>query len=139
MGAIAMTTLFDSAAPVKSDRPFGILSRGDRRMPYTQADLDWAAQTFGELEDERQLEERALQAQWDDQFVGTLPATGHCLLCRDRCDDLTPQACTTAAMTRRTRPQSRARTPAPGWATACSEDPPEGHGCPVTFEATDDS
>jgi hypothetical protein len=60
-------------------------------MPFTQADLDWAAQTFGELEDKRQLEGRVLQARWDDQFVGTLPATGHCLLCGDRCDDLTFQ------------------------------------------------
>ena len=43
-----MTTLFDSAAPVKSARPFGILPRRERRMPFTQADLDWAAQSFGD-------------------------------------------------------------------------------------------
>jgi hypothetical protein len=87
-----MTTLFDSSALVKSDRPFGDLPARERRMPYAQADLDWAAQFFGQLEDERrELEERALQAQWDDQFVGTIPATGHCLLCGDRCDDLTSQ------------------------------------------------
>jgi hypothetical protein len=92
MGAIAVTTLYDSARPVKSDRPFGTLPARERRMPYTQADLDWAAQFFGQLEDERrELEERALQAQWDDQFVGTIPMTGHCLLCGDRCDDLTFQ------------------------------------------------
>jgi hypothetical protein len=86
-----MTTVFDSAAPVKSDRPFGILPSHERRMPFTQADLDWAAQFFGELEEARQLEERALQSHWDDQFVGTIPATGHCLLCGDHCDDLTFQ------------------------------------------------
>jgi hypothetical protein len=79
-GAIAMTTLFDSAAPVKSDRPFGTLPARERRMPYTQADLDWAAQSFGELEDYRQLEEQALQAQWDDQFRGTISA-GFCRSC----------------------------------------------------------
>src|SRR6516165_8666728 len=86
-----MTTLYDSATPVKPDRPFGILPPRERREPYTQADRDWAAQAFGELEDARQLEERALQARWDDQFIGTIPATGHCLLCGDRCDDLTFQ------------------------------------------------
>jgi hypothetical protein len=93
-----MLTLYDSAAPVKSDRPFGTLPPRERRMPFTQADLDWAAQFFGELEDNRQLEEhnreleeRALQARWDDQFIGTIPATGHCLLCGDRTDALTIQ------------------------------------------------
>jgi hypothetical protein len=75
-----MPTLYDSAAPVKSDRPFGILPRRERRMPFTQADLDWAAQTFGELDDARQLEERALQAQWDDRFNDTIPA-GCCRSC----------------------------------------------------------
>jgi hypothetical protein len=76
-----MTTLFDSAAPVKSDRPFGFLPRRERRMPYTQADLDWAAQAFGQLEDaNRDLEERALQAQWDEQFIGTIPV-GYCRSC----------------------------------------------------------
>jgi hypothetical protein len=43
-----MTTLYDSSAPVKSDRTFGILPRRERRMPYTQADLDWAVRTFAE-------------------------------------------------------------------------------------------
>jgi hypothetical protein len=93
-----MTTLYDSAAPVKSARPFGTPPPRECRMPYTQADLAWAAQFFGELEDYRELEqhnheleERALQAQWDDQFVGSIPVTGHYLLCGDRCDDLTFQ------------------------------------------------
>jgi hypothetical protein len=34
---------------IPSARPFGegiLLDRGERRMPFTQADLDWAAQTF---------------------------------------------------------------------------------------------
>jgi hypothetical protein len=86
-----MTTLYDSARPVKSDRPFGTLPARERRMPYTQADLDWAAQFFGELEDARQLEERVLQAQWATQFIGTISMTDHCLLCGDRCDDPTFQ------------------------------------------------
>ena len=86
-----MTTLFDSATPVKSDRPFGTLPARERRQPYTQADLDWAAQTFGEIEDERRIEEQALQAAWDDQFNDSLTPAGHCLMCGDRCDDLTFQ------------------------------------------------
>jgi hypothetical protein len=86
-----MITMFDSAAAVKSDRPFGTLPARERRMPYTQADLDWAAQTFGDAEADRRLEEQALQAAWDDQFNDSLPAAGHCLMCGDRCDDLTFQ------------------------------------------------
>ena len=35
--------------------------------------------------------EKALEAAWDDQFNDTIPATGHCLSCGDRCDDLTSQ------------------------------------------------
>jgi hypothetical protein len=90
-GAIAMRTIFDSRLPVKSNPSFAALPARGRRMPYTQVDPDWAAYFFGELDDARQLEERALQARWDDRFVGTLPVTGHCLLCGDRCDNLTPQ------------------------------------------------
>ena len=45
-----MTTLFDSARPVKSARPFalGISARREHRMPYTAADLAWAAQHLNE-------------------------------------------------------------------------------------------
>ena len=96
-----MQTIFDSAAPVKSDHPFGNLPARERRQPFTAADLDWAAQAFGDIEADRHLEERALEAAWDDQFNGSIPATGHCLVCGDRCDDLTPEglcdACDTAA------------------------------------------
>jgi hypothetical protein len=91
-----MQTLFDSRLSVKSDPSFRALPSRGRRMPYTRADLDWAAQFSGDLEDNRELEERnreleerALLVQWDDQFISTVPATGHCLLCGDRCDDLT--------------------------------------------------
>jgi hypothetical protein len=87
-----MTTLFDSAVHVKSARPFGMLPRGERRMPYTQADLDWAAQTFGELEDARQLEEQALQAAWDDQFNDTIPA-GCCRSCGEPAESLADGLC----------------------------------------------
>src|SRR5262249_45107200 len=69
-----MTTIFDSAVSVKSARPFGILTARERFIP-SQADLDWAAQFFGELDDarlrdeeNRWLEEQAEQAAWDDQF-----------------------------------------------------------------------
>ena len=86
-----MTTIFDSTAPVKTDRPFGTLPGRERRRPYTQADLDWAAQAFGAAEANRELEARALDAEWDDQFNDSIPATGHCLNCGDRCDDLTAQ------------------------------------------------
>jgi hypothetical protein len=100
-GAIAMTTIRTKSRRVKPSRhtarpdaPFGagILPTASRRFEPSDEDRAWAAQFFGQLEDERrELEERALQAQWDDQFVGTIPMTGHCLLCGDRCDDLTVQ------------------------------------------------
>ena len=97
-----MTTLFDSARLVKPARDFGILPARERRMPFTQADLDWAAQFLGELEDNRRLEDRALQAAWDDQFIGTMPM-GPCEVCGmvaeltneglcDRCDRLPTHA-----------------------------------------------
>jgi hypothetical protein len=64
-----MQTIFDSAAPVKSDPAFG---RGIDRRPFGPDldDLNWAAQCFGDAESDRELEERALQAAWDDQFDG---------------------------------------------------------------------
>ncbi len=80
-----MKTIFDSAAPVKSDRPFGTLPR---REPYTWQDLQEAAQMFGDAEADRILEERAQEAAWYDQFNGTFPEAGLCLMCRERCDDL---------------------------------------------------
>ena len=82
-----MTTLYDSAAPVKSDRPFG---RGIDRRPFPDLDdLAWAAQAFGDAEADRQLEEQALQARWDDQFTGAYPA-GCCQLCGEPSDQLDP-------------------------------------------------
>lgn len=75
------TILFDSIAARKPvTRTFGRGIPSDRRMPYTQADLDWAAQSFGELDDARDLEEQALQAAWDDQFNDSIPV-GHCRSC----------------------------------------------------------
>ena len=76
-----MTTIFDSAAPVKSAQNFGSMPARERRMPYTLADLDWAAQAFGDAEANRRLDEQALDAAWDDQFNDTIPAAGHCLNC----------------------------------------------------------
>jgi hypothetical protein len=94
-----MTTIFDSASSVKSDRPFG---RSLARRPFvpSQADLDWAAQTFGDTEADRELEEQALQARWDDQF-NAYPA-GVCELCGQPADWLDPihklcDPCLTAA------------------------------------------
>ena len=86
-----MTTIFDSARSVKTARRFGTLPARERHRPYTQADLDWAAQMFADVEADRELDARALEAEWTDQFNGSLPAAGHCLLCGDRCDDLTFQ------------------------------------------------
>src|SRR5262249_42859918 len=95
-----MQILFDSTRPVKSARDFGILPVRERRIPFTQADLDWAAQFYGELEDNRRLEERALQAAWDDQFIGTMPV-GPCEAC-GKVAELTEEglceACDTAAI-----------------------------------------
>ena len=85
-----MTTIFDSAASVKSDRSFGSLPARERRMPYTWQDLQDAALMFGEAEADRHLEEQAQEAAWYDQFNGSFPEAGHCLLCGDR-DDLTFQ------------------------------------------------
>ena len=60
-------------------------------MPYTAQDLRDAAQMFGDAEADRRLEERAQEAAWSDQFNGSFPEAGHCLMCGDRCDDLTFQ------------------------------------------------
>ena len=46
---------------------------------------------FGDAEADRYLEEQAQEAAWYDQFNGTIPEAGHCLLCGERCDDLTFQ------------------------------------------------
>jgi hypothetical protein len=93
-----MTTIFDSAVSVKSAQTFG---RGIDRQPFvpSQADLDWAAAYYGELEDarlreeeNRHLEEQALQAQWDDLF--RFPA-GICEMCGEPSDwlDSTHKLC----------------------------------------------
>jgi hypothetical protein len=95
-----MTTIFDSAAPVKSDHPFARGIAPERRRPFIPSieEMDEAAQMFRNLEDARRLEEenhrleeQALEAAWSDQFNDTMPMTGHCLNCGDRCDVLTLQ------------------------------------------------
>jgi hypothetical protein len=91
-----MQTITNSRRSVKSDHPIR-----ERRRPYTQADLDWAAQAFGELEDNRRLEEQAEQAAWDDRFNRGFPA-GCCQLCGEPADELDPvhelcSGCLTAA------------------------------------------
>lgn len=81
-----MTTVFDSAAPVKSaPAPVDL-------EPFTAQDLQDAAEMFGDSDDEnRWLEERALQTAWDAQFEDTIPAPGFCQMCGDPCDDPTFQ------------------------------------------------
>jgi hypothetical protein len=78
--------LFDSTRPVQSARSFG---RSLARRPFvpSQADLDWAAQAFGDAESDRHLEEQAEQARWDDQF--RFPA-GICESCGEPSDWLDP-------------------------------------------------
>jgi hypothetical protein len=65
--------LFDATRPVKSRKLFGIgilAWHPIHREHYTQADLDWAAEVFGNAEADRRLEEQARQARWDAQFDG---------------------------------------------------------------------
>ena len=83
--------LFDSARPVQSAQPFGRSIPSERRRPFVPDldDLSWAAQAFGDAEADRQLEEQALQAAWDDQFTGAFPA-GCCQLCGEPSDQLDP-------------------------------------------------
>jgi hypothetical protein len=92
--------LFDSARSVQSAQSFG---RGLVRRPFVPDldDLAWAAQAFGDAEADRELEERALQAAWDDQFNGTFPK-GLCQMCGEPSDWLDPvhklcDECLTAA------------------------------------------
>jgi hypothetical protein len=84
-----MRTIFDSAAPVKCDRPFGIVPTRERREPDTQADLDWAAQFYGDFGADRRLEVQARQGRWDDQFNRAFPA-GLCQPCVEPSDRLDP-------------------------------------------------
>ena len=88
-----MNVIYDSARPVQVDPTFG---RGVDGRPIgpTEADLDWAAAFFGQLEDarlrdeeNRHFEESAEQARWDDQF--RFPA-GVCEACGKPSDWLDP-------------------------------------------------
>ena len=83
-----MNVIYDSARPVQSAQSFG---RDIALRPFvpSQADLAWAAQAFGDAEADRQLEEQALQARWDDQFTNAFPA-GCCQLCGEPSDQLDP-------------------------------------------------
>ena len=75
-----MTTIFDSAAPVKSAQNFGSMPARERRMPYTLADLDWAAQAFGDAEADRRLDEQAPQVPPAMASSTTPSPSGHCPL-----------------------------------------------------------
>jgi hypothetical protein len=96
-----MTTIFDSARSVKTTRPFGNLPARERRMPFTPADLDWVAAFFGELEDNRRLEDRAIEAEWTDQFNGSIPVAPRCRVCGAGCElpiTLLGDRCETASL-----------------------------------------
>jgi hypothetical protein len=73
-----MQTIVDSTACVKPDSIF---------VP-SQADLDWAAQAFGDADSDRELEERFLLFQWDSQFdhivldASDFPPSGPCSVCQ---------------------------------------------------------
>jgi hypothetical protein len=71
-------TIYDSAVPVKSDRPFGTLPNRERFIP-SQADLDWAAAYYGER--------RAGEAEWHDRFNASI-AAGRCVDCGAPSDQL---------------------------------------------------
>jgi hypothetical protein len=91
-----MTTIFDSARPVKSAQPFrrGIDRQCLTHFEPSEEDRAWAAALFEELdqaryqaEKDRELEAQALQARWDDQF--RFPA-GVCESCGKPSDWLDP-------------------------------------------------
>ena len=76
-----MLTIFDSAAPVKSDRPFGpAVDDMDDAAMFDEADPDW--------------DSIAAQRAWEDAYeAGRLapPEIDRCLLCGATSDDLTFQ------------------------------------------------
>jgi len=65
-----MLTIFDSARVVKSRRSFGVLPARERRRPYTQADLDWAAQAYARADDgfEPDWNRLAAQRAWEASY-----------------------------------------------------------------------
>ena len=84
-----MTILFDSVQTVNPALRTFARGIAPRTFIPSQADLDWAAQAFGDAESDRELEEQAEQARWDDQFNRTFPA-GCCQLCGEPSDQLDP-------------------------------------------------
>jgi hypothetical protein len=92
-----MQILFDSARPVQIDPTFGALPYQERRTYYEPSpeDAAWAAALFEELdqaryraEKDRQLDEMAMQAAWQDTFAcvvldsGDFPPAGPCSVCQ---------------------------------------------------------
>jgi hypothetical protein len=91
-----VNVIYDSARPVQVDPTFGALPYQERRTYYEPSpeDAAWAAALFEELDQaryqaakDRELEERALQAEWDGQF--RFPA-GVCESCGQPSDWLDP-------------------------------------------------
>ena len=86
-----MTTVFDSSRSVKSES-FGHGIQPDRRRPFVPSieDLNWAAQFFG-TSNRPPAGRAGRRGLWYHRFDDTMPLSGHCLNCGDRCDDLTFQ------------------------------------------------
>jgi hypothetical protein len=84
----------------------------------TAADEAWAAQAFADAEGDREnrrLQEQAREAEWTDQFNGTLPQAGRCAVCGEVCEYLEASGrcprCDGARVERRkTRPPHSRRT-----------------------------
>jgi hypothetical protein len=80
--------LYDSTVSRKSDRPFARgLHLTRKSFEPSPADRQWAAQEFDHVAYNRHLDDRAREAQWDDQF--RFPA-GLCELCGEQADWLDP-------------------------------------------------
>ncbi|MGP0069008.1 MAG: hypothetical protein ACLQGP_36085 [Isosphaeraceae bacterium] len=63
------------------------------RMPFTQADLDWAAAAFADdaTDPEPDWDAMALEAEYQDRLDAMAPSTyGRCDLCGERCDYIEP-------------------------------------------------
>jgi hypothetical protein len=69
-------------AGILASRPFA------GRMPFTYQDTLDAAQMFAD-ESTPDYDAMAMESAYYDQFNGSFPETGHCLLCGDRTADLT--------------------------------------------------
>ena len=126
-----MTTLFDSAPPVKSES-FGRGIQPARRRPFVPSleDLNWAAQFFGRSGSGPSAGRAGPRSAWYHQFDDTMPPTGHCLNCGDRCDDLTTGALRSMRLTR-IRRYDRVVNSARSWPPRILRIDPRGKDAPI--------